>query len=700
MRSQRNVRVAIITLIGVVVVAGGGWVAARQIRSPAQIAADTAPPRASLITAQVEQRSLASEVIVRGTGRYGKPEAISLPSSSLKTSTQVISRIAKPDAVLRERSVAMVVSGRPVFVLRGATPMHPDIGPGDSGQDVRQLESALARFGYNPGSVDGRYDRSTAAAVAQLYRARDAAPFGLTEAQTDKLNTAAALVSTATDHMLQMRLALRTAQRGATPADINQARVDAAAVAELIPPARAALNAARTRIADARDLASIARRLAAEGDGTVRRDVAAALLDVTTKQNALDDAIGAQLDAQRALNALPADAPRADVEAARAVLRAATAKVPGARAELRAVQIAYLAALNALRQSSTKARDDGRKAARDLALAQSDARQARRTLTTLGHKHRLARSRVQILRRPASTLVERRIVAAAMREVRRTQADLARIAARSGVQVPADEILFFANVPVRVDAVSAKRGSQISGDLMTVSNTTLAIDAGLSPREAKLVRRGMRVGIEDAETGIDLRGRVTRIADRPGTNPQLLDPTKTNIEVTPEDADKRLVNTSVRLRIAIESTKGKVLTVPLNALSVGADGRTRVQVDSGGGRTRIVPVTPGLAAAGIVEVEPKRPGTLKAGDRVIIGTGALSPAAKAPTGSRAPAAPAGVSTIPAPSQTPSGAGSASQSTTAADPTATTPAPAGGPGPGPPAGGQASTTGTPSGTRGP
>jgi peptidoglycan hydrolase-like protein with peptidoglycan-binding domain len=533
MRSQRNVRVAIITLIGVVVAAGGGWVAARQIKSPAQIAADTAPPRASLITAQVERRVLSSEVIVRGTGRYGKPEAISLPSSSLKTSTQVISRIAKPDAVLRERSVAMVVSGRPVFVLRGATPMHRDIGPGDSGQDVRQLEAALARFGYAPGSVDGRYDSSTAAAVAQLYRARDAAPFGLTEAQTDKLNTAAQLVSTTTDHMLQMRLALRTAQRGATPADINQARVDAAGVAELIPPARAALGAARTRIAEARDLVSIARRLEAEGDGTVRRDAAAAQVDVTTKRNALNDAIGAQFDAQRALNALPADAPPADVEAARAVLRSATAKVPGARAELRAVEIAYLAALNALRQSSTKARDDGRKAARDLALAQSDARQARRTLTTLEHKHRLARSRVRILKRPASTLVERQIVAAAMREVRRTQADLARIATRSGVQVPADEILFFANVPVRVDAVQAKRGSQVSGDLMTVSNTTLAIDAGLSPREAKLVRRGMRVRIEDAETGIDLRGRVTRIADRPGTNPQLIDPTKTNIEVAP-----------------------------------------------------------------------------------------------------------------------------------------------------------------------
>ena len=60
----------------------------------------------------------------------------------------------------------------------------------------------------------------------------------------------------------------------------------------------------------------------------------------------------------------------------------------------------------------------------------------------------------------------------------------------------------------------------------------------------------------------------------------------------------------MRLTIAIESTKGKVLTVPINALSVGADGQSRVQVDAGGGRTRLVAVNPGLAAAGNVEVEP------------------------------------------------------------------------------------------------
>jgi hypothetical protein len=698
MRSRKNVRVVVAGLVAVVFLAGAGWVAAGQIKSPAQIAADTAPPTASLLTAQVERRSLSTEVIVRGTGRYGKPESISLPSSSLKTSTQVISRIAKPDQVLRERSTAMTVSGRPVFVLQGATPMHRDIGPGDSGEDVLQLERALQRGGFHPGAVDGRYDGATAGAVARLYRGHGAAPFGLTEAQRDKLNTTASAVSAATDRLLQMRLALRTATRGATPAEVNQARVDAAAVNELIPPARAAIGAARTRVAEARDVAAIARRTETQGDASARRDVATAQVDATTKQSALNDALTAQDEAQKALAALPPDATPPEVEAARSALRVATAKIPNAAAELDAAQAAYRAAQNVLSQSSTKARDDGRKAARDLALAQSDLREAQQAVATLERKRRLAQSRVRILQRPAgSTLIERGSVTAAAREVDRTEAEYGRLAARGGVQVPADEILFFAQMPVRVDTVTAKRGTPVSGDLMTVSNTTLAIDAGLSPQDVKLVKPGQAVHIEDVETAIDVHGRVTRVADRPGTNPQITDPTKTAIEVTPTGADKRLVNTSVRLTIAIESTKGKVLTVPLNALSVGADGQSRVQVAAGGRRTRLVLVNPGLAAEGNVEVEPKRPGALKQGDRVVIGERSAAAAAKAPTASRAPATPAGIST------TPSGAASSGSSGSAPAPTTPPPpaAPAGGTSGTPaPAGGASGTTGAPGGTRGP
>lgn len=52
-------------LVLVVLLALGAWVAGRGIRSPAQVASETAAPKPSSITVPVERRVLASEVIAR-----------------------------------------------------------------------------------------------------------------------------------------------------------------------------------------------------------------------------------------------------------------------------------------------------------------------------------------------------------------------------------------------------------------------------------------------------------------------------------------------------------------------------------------------------------------------------------------------------------------------------------------------------------
>jgi hypothetical protein len=235
------------------------------------------------------------------------------------------------------------------------------------------------------------------------------------------------------------------------------------------------------------------------------------------------------------------------------------------------------------------------------------------------------------------TGLERQIVASTQREAARTQAELSRLAVRTGVQVPADEILFFPSLPVRVDSLTVKRGSQLAGSAMTVSNSRLAIDTSLSVGDAKLVRRGLPVRIEESDLGVRIGGRVSRIARKPGTLPADLagttpvDPARTYAEVLPSSAPPSLVGTSVKLSIAVESTKGKVLAVPIGALSVAADGTSRVQVDLGGDRTRFVEVVPGLAAQGFVEVRPTGKGKLSARDLVVVGSGP-SAAVKAPTG--------------------------------------------------------------------
>jgi hypothetical protein len=211
----------------------------------------------------------------------------------------------------------------------------------------------------------------------------------------------------------------------------------------------------------------------------------------------------------------------------------------------------------------------------------------------------------------------RAIASAAANEARRTQAEVARLSAEARIQVPANEILFFSTLPLRVDAVKAKRGSAVSGSVMSVTSSRLVVDSSLSVSDAKLVRPGDPVVIEDQDLGIKAGGRVSVVAETPGTN--RVDPSRFYLAVAPGAGVKALVGASVKLTIAVKSTKGLVLAVPANALSVGGDGDSRVQVRRGG-RTTLVKVVPGLAAQGLVEIRPARTAALAPGDLVIVGS--------------------------------------------------------------------------------
>lgn len=183
---RRNVRLGA-ALATVVLAAAAGWVAGRQIRSPAEIAARTAPPPPSLITVPVDKQRLTSDVTARGTVRFGSPMSVALPVSALKAAkagaSSVVTAAPAPGATIGEGAAAMAISGRPVLVLQGAVPMHRDLAIGISGDDVRQLEEGLVRLGFNPGAVDGAYDASTATAVAAWFSASGWEPFGPTDEQ-------------------------------------------------------------------------------------------------------------------------------------------------------------------------------------------------------------------------------------------------------------------------------------------------------------------------------------------------------------------------------------------------------------------------------------------------------------------------------------------------------------------------------------
>jgi peptidoglycan hydrolase-like protein with peptidoglycan-binding domain len=256
-RDQRPGRkkVPLIVVAAVIAVAAAGWLAARQIRSPAQIASDAAPPTASQITVPVDRRTLSAKVIVRGTVRFGGRETVELGTSALEQGSEIVTAPARLHADLDAGDVALSVDGRPVFVLPGVVPMHRDLHRGSRGPDVRQLEEALANLRQSPGPIDGVFDAATQGAVARFYVARTFEPAGPTDAQVEQLGTAHADAATALDQ-------LHTAELG--------------------------IPAAETRLATATTLAAVARRGPALAKSNNRRDQAAADADVAVKREAGD----------------------------------------------------------------------------------------------------------------------------------------------------------------------------------------------------------------------------------------------------------------------------------------------------------------------------------------------------------------------------------------------------------------------------
>jgi peptidoglycan hydrolase-like protein with peptidoglycan-binding domain len=165
-----------IALLGMVVAAGAGWVAGSRIQSPAEIAAQTAPPTASPILVAAEERVLSTNIVTRGTGRFGDPRELVLAPSLFKPEVRLATRVPQEGSELTEGDALMSVGGREVTLFRGSSPSYRDLGIGVSGTDVAQLEQGLRRLGYDPGPADGVFDSLTEQAVAAWYARRGVEP--------------------------------------------------------------------------------------------------------------------------------------------------------------------------------------------------------------------------------------------------------------------------------------------------------------------------------------------------------------------------------------------------------------------------------------------------------------------------------------------------------------------------------------------
>jgi hypothetical protein len=564
------------------------WGAASRIRSPAEVAARTAAPKPSAITVPVEKRVLASDVVIRGTVRYGAPQSVLLPASSIRRGSPILTTAPVKGKDLTEGSVAFSISGRPALVLQGAVPAHRDIVPGTVGDDVRQLQEGLGRLGFNPGRKDGVYDHRTELAVAAWYLKGGWTPSGPSEEQLSTLRSAQADWFSAESDLLAAQESLTAAQNDY---EIAKQRAAAAARGATPPPtaAPAAAPPARSSADDQAASRAEQERVSAElRVRKARRDLA--------KAEEEEKAAQARMDEARTRKPPPSNEEYAALSKRS---QDASAKVAAAREELTAAEEALAAANersgSSSRESSSSSGSEASSPAAPDQSAQLDAATAQAEVRKAADAVAFAQKKVGLARQRTGS---------------------GATGTRLGIQIPAGEIVFFPTLPARVDEVKLNVGEEAVGAVMTVTSSRLVVESALSAADAKLVREGGTVAIKAPESNVEATGTVTAIATSPGTNG--VDPQRFYLEVTPSGLDISLAGASVVQTISVQTTEGEVLAVPVAALSMASDGTTRVQVQGAKGPARYVTVEPGLAAKGLVAVNPVQ-GDLGPGDLVVVG---------------------------------------------------------------------------------
>ncbi|MEU6867833.1 peptidoglycan-binding protein [Streptomyces sp. NPDC046876] len=246
----RRRRILVWVVAGAVALTGAGVVLAATIRSPAQVAADAAPPPASVLADRVERRVLTSSVVVRGTVAAEQSLTVSPGGGAAAASgaggKPVVTRVNKqPGASVRAGEVVVEVSGRPVFALAGALPVYRDLKPGATGKDVGQLQEGLKALGHPVGKDPaGTYGAGTKAAVTALYSALGYTPRPADPGDAEKLQGAEDATDAAQRAVTTAKAALAKAKAGGG-ADTSEAQAQLSFAQADLAKANGRLEAAR-----------------------------------------------------------------------------------------------------------------------------------------------------------------------------------------------------------------------------------------------------------------------------------------------------------------------------------------------------------------------------------------------------------------------------------------------------------------------
>ncbi|MGE5133301.1 MAG: peptidoglycan-binding protein [Gemmatimonadota bacterium] len=191
-RLARRRRVLLGVGIAAALLGAGGVIGAAFVKSPQQLAADTAAPPPTMTTATVTSRVLTSSVQMRGVvypateyDVYPGAPASGSPTGSAAGSPSAgegsagtgggapavyISKlgVAAGDTIRSGRQLAEI-DGEPLFALAGTVPAWRDLTPGESGPDVAELQRALASLGYYGGGDPAGYFGSATGYAVSLY---------------------------------------------------------------------------------------------------------------------------------------------------------------------------------------------------------------------------------------------------------------------------------------------------------------------------------------------------------------------------------------------------------------------------------------------------------------------------------------------------------------------------------------------------
>lgn len=182
---------------------------------------------------------------------------------------------------------------------------------------------------------------------------------------------------------------------------------------------------------------------------------------------------------------------------------------------------------------------------------------------------------------------------------------------KAGTPLPVSEVVYVKTLPRRVDDVKVERGGTVSGVVMSASGASLVVTLKVDAETAQRLKAGMAASLDLDGTAIP--AKVRRVTKNGSQYDVVVGPNSLTASQL-----ALLRDANVRVTIPVKSTSGKVLAVPLAALSSGSDGGSRVEVLRNG-QVELVPVTVGLSADGFAQVTPKGDAKLSEGDQVVVG---------------------------------------------------------------------------------